>query len=67
MQPAWKNKNSNQQNHHKKKQHIFLFKKTPPLQHIVSHLMFIIWNFIAYFKIEYSLIGILNPKSIRIN
>ena len=41
------------------------FEKNLPPQNIAPHLMFIIWNFIAIFEVEYSLIGIVKPKFSR--
>ena len=46
---------------------IFFLETFEPPRNIVSHLMFIIWNFIAFFLIEYSLIGIVKPKFTRRN
>ena len=71
MQPAWKNRNSNEQYclHIKREKLTILFQKNLPPQNIVPHLMFInMWNFIVIFYLsKYSLIGILKPKSTRRN
>ena len=71
MQPAWKKRNSNEQYclHIQREKLTFFFekKKTQPTQNIVPHLMFIKWNFIEYFLIEHSLIGIIKPKFTRGN
>ena len=52
--------------HQKRKIMNFLLKSLP-LQNIVPHVMFIIWNFTAIFLFQYSLIGIVKPKFFRRN
>ena len=65
MQPAWKNRNSNEQYclHIKTEKLSTLYL---PLQNIVP-LMFITSNFMAVFCFEYSLMGVVKPKFTRRN
>ena len=68
MQRTWKNKNSNQQHClHIKRKKLTVFYKNIPSQNIVPHLMYIIWNFITIFLIEYSSNGIVKPNFDRRN
>ena len=64
MQPAWITEiQINNPIYKSKEKHLTFIFKHLPSQNIVIKLMFIIWNFIANFKLNIRcLIGIVTPK-----
>ena len=68
MQPAWKNRNSNEQYflHIKEKNNKFSSKKPSATKHSPLSNVYT-WKFIAIFLFEYSIMDILKPKFTRRN